>query len=102
VGPTLNVEFSDSALAVIRTADAARTGLPLEVIAVCQRKLLLLDAAPDERTLVNWKSLGYQNAGSGPDERSINLGGLWRLLFTLDDNKHPPTIQVRSIVEYHH
>lgn len=97
----MHVEFLDSGLAAVRTADAGKTGLPLDVIVACQRKLLLLDAAPDERTLQNWKSLGYQASGSRPEERSIKLDGSWRLLFTLDGNKQPPRIQVRSIVDHH-
>jgi proteic killer suppression protein len=97
----MRVEFLDLGLAVVRTADAKRTGLPLEVIAACQRKLHLLDAAPDERTLQNWKSLGFQSAGPLREERSIKLSGVWRLLFMLDENTQPPTIRVRSIVNHH-
>jgi proteic killer suppression protein len=98
----MRVVFRDARLAVIRTADAAQTGLPAPVIKSCQTKLVVLDAAPDERTLRNWKSLHYEKLkGDREGQRSIRLNDRWRLVFSLDESTSPPTIVVLSVEDYH-
>lgn len=98
----MRVVFLDAHLAVIRTADAARTGLPIAVIKSCQKKLFALDAAPDERTLRNWRSLHYEKlTGNREGQRSIRLNDQWRLVFRLDETTKPPTIAVISVEDYH-
>ena len=56
----MEVEFADSALALIETVDAGETRLPVAVIKSARRKLTLLRAAVDDRSLRNWKSLHYE------------------------------------------
>ena len=98
----MRVVFRDTRLAVVRTAEAAQTGLPAPVIQSCQRKLQVLDAAPDERTLRNWKSLHYEKLkGDREGQRSIRLNDQWRLVFELDATTAPPTIVVLAIEDYH-
>lgn len=98
----MRVVFRDARLAVIRTDAAAQTGLPIGVIKSCQKKLVLLDAAPDERTLRNWKSFHYEKLkGDREGQRSIRLNDQWRLLFTLDETTQPPTIEIISVDDYH-
>jgi|SRR5579871_552494 len=98
----MRVVFRDPRLAVIRTADAWKTGLPLEVVKSCQKKLAILDAAPNELTLRNWKSLYYEKlVGDRKGERSIRLNKQWRLVFVLDETTSPATIEVLSVEDYH-
>jgi toxin HigB-1 len=98
----MRVVFRDARLAVIRTAEAAQTGLSAPVIQSCQRKLQVLDAAPDERTLRNWKSLHYEKLkGDREGQRSIRLNDRWRLVFELDSTTSPPTIVVLDVEDYH-
>lgn len=63
---------------------------------------MVLRAAPDERTLRNWKSLHYEKLeGDRTGQRSIRLNKQWRLVFTLDSGLRPPKITVLSIEDYH-
>ncbi len=78
----MDVEFRDKTLALIETDRAAETRLPISVINSLRQKLVVIRAAPDERTLRNWKSLHYEKMGG--DERSIRINKQFRLIFTLN------------------
>lgn len=98
----MKVVFRNSRLATIRTDDAEQTGLPFAVIKACRNKLIVLDAAPDERTLRNWKSLHYEKlVGDRSGQRSIRVNDQWRIVFVLDETSAPPTIEIISIEDYH-
>ncbi|WP_099445993.1 hypothetical protein [Caulobacter sp. B11] len=56
----MKIEFGDKRLALIWTERAHELGLPFSVIKSCRDKLAFIGAAPDERTLRNWKSLRYK------------------------------------------
>jgi len=98
----MDVEFEDDRLALIETNRAAETRLPVAVIQSARRKLNVIRAAPDERTLRNWKSLHYEKLlGDRADQRSIRLNNKWRMVFRLDDQTRPPKVHVVSIEDYH-
>ena len=56
----MDIEFADERLALIETEGAAETYLPVAVIQAARQRLNIIRAAPDVRTLYNWKSLGLQ------------------------------------------
>jgi proteic killer suppression protein len=63
---------------------------------------VILEAAPDERTLRNWKSLRYKKLeGDRKGQRSIRINDQWRIVFTLDESVQPPTIAILAIEDYH-
>lgn len=98
----MNVVFADDTLALVETDQAARTRLSVALIKSARRKLTLLRAAPDERSLRNWKSLHYEKLkGDREGQRSIRLNDQFRLVFTLDDETSPPTIIVVCVEDYH-
>jgi toxin HigB-1 len=98
----MEVEFEDTRLALIETELAAQTKLPVAVIQSARRKLNAIRAAPDERTLRNWKSLHYEKLkGNRDDQRSIRLNNQWRLVFRLDERCSPQRVTVISIEDYH-
>jgi proteic killer suppression protein len=98
----MEVIFADAKLARIDTEQAAATKLPISVIMSCRRKLVFLRAAPDERTLRNWRSLHYEKlSGDREGQRSIRLNDQWRLIFKLIDNVSPPRIEILEIADYH-
>jgi toxin HigB-1 len=97
----MKIEFRDKRLALIQTERAAETKLPIAVIKSCREKLIVLAAAPDERTLRNWRSLHYEKLrGEREGLRSIRLNNQWRLVFELEDTM-PPTIFVVGVEDYH-
>jgi len=87
----MNVAFQDKRLAAIETTESASTKLPTEVIKAARRKLTVIRAAPDERTLRNWKSLNYKKlSGEMEGQRSLRLNGTWRMYLRLDETGGPP------------
>src|SRR5262245_46026090 len=98
----MEIEFKDKKLALIETNRAIETKLPISVINSCRNKLVIIRAAPDERTLRNWKSLHYEKLGGNrAGQRSIRLNDQWRLVFTLDSECNPPKITVLAVEDYH-
>src|ERR1035441_104412 len=77
----MEVEFRDKTLALVETDQAAQTRLPFAVINSLRQKLVVIRAAPDDRTLRNWKSLHYEKMEG--EERSIRLNDQYRLIFTI-------------------
>lgn len=98
----MDVEFEDDTLALIETSKAADTRLPVGVIQSARRKLNVIRAATDERTLRNWKSLHYEKLkGNRDDQRSIRLNSQWRLVFRIDTGCSPNKVSVISVEDYH-
>lgn len=98
----MKIEFADPALAKIETDEAGETRLPVAVIKSARRKLTVLRAAIDDRTLRNWKSLHYEKLkGDREGERSIRINKQYRMVFTLDSETDPQTIMVLAIEDYH-
>lgn len=98
----MRVVFRDARLAAVRTGDSGQTGLPVEVVQSLRRKLDVLDAAPDERTLRNWKSLHFEKLGGDREgQRSVRINDKWRLVFLLDVTTVPPTIEILAIENHY-
>jgi toxin HigB-1 len=97
----MEIVFADADLAKIETEEAGDTRLPVGVIKSARRKLTLLRAALDDRSLRNWKSLHYEKLkGDRENQRSIRLNDQYRLILSLND-KNPPTITILAIEDYH-
>jgi proteic killer suppression protein len=98
----MRIVFAADELALIETDEAGATRLPVAVIRAARRKLTLLRAAIDDRSLRNWKSLRYEKLkGNRGDQRSIRINDQYRMVFRLDDEADPPTITILSIEDYH-
>jgi proteic killer suppression protein len=98
----MQVEFADDRWALIETDDAAKTGLPIAVISSFRDKFVQIRAAPDERTLRNWKGLHYEKLEGYKDgRRSIRLNRQWRVVFTINTECNPNKIRVLSVEDYH-
>src|SRR6266566_6271891 len=91
----MDVEFRDKTLALIETDRAAETRLPISVINSLRQKLVVIRAAPDEKTLRNWKSLHYEKMGG--DERSIRINKQFRLIFTLNTECKPNKMTILRV-----
>jgi toxin HigB-1 len=98
----MDIVFADPKLSLIETEDAGQTRLPVPVIKSARRKLTALRAAPDDRTLRNWKSLHYEKLkGDREGQRSIRLNDQFRMILTLDETTNPPTATILGIEDYH-
>lgn len=98
----MEVEYGKKSLALVETDRAADTRLPISVINSLRQKLVVIRAAPDERTLRNWKSLHYEKLGGNREgQRSIRINKQWRLVFTIDTNCRPNKITILGVEDYH-
>ena len=98
----MRVVFAHATLALIETDEAGATHLPVPVIKSARRKLTVLRAAIDDRSLRNWKSLRYEKLkGNREGQRSIRINNQYRMVFSLDEEADPPTITILSIEDYH-
>ena len=98
----MRIVFDDGELALIETDEAGTTRLPVGVIKSARRKLTVLRAAIDDRSLRNWKSLHYEKLrGDREGQRSIRLNDQFRMIFELDEDTEPQTITILSIEDYH-
>lgn len=98
----MDIQFLDSRLALIETDQAGQTRLPVGVIKSARRKLVVLRAAIDERSLRNWKSLNYEKLqGDRDGQRSIRLNDQYRMYFTIDERTKPWTIKILNIEDGH-
>lgn len=91
----MDVEFRDKSLALIETDRAAETRLPISVVNSLRQKLVIIRAAPDERTLRNWKSLHYEKMEG--EERSIRINKQFRLIFALNTQCRPNKMTVLRV-----
>ncbi len=98
----MEIEFHDKTLALLLTDRAAETKLPISVVSSFRKKYGLIKAAPDERTLRNWKSLHYEKLKGEWDGRySIRLNDQWRIVFTVNTDCDPPKMLIFDVVDYH-
>ncbi len=98
----MKIVFADETLELIETEEAGATRLPVAVIKSTRRKLAVLRAAIDDRSLRNWKSLHYEKLRGNRDGlRSIRLNDQYRMVFELDEKTNPQTITIISIGDYH-
>lgn len=94
----MDIEFRDNMLGLVLTDRAAETRLPISVINSLRRKIQIIIAAPDERTLRNWKSLHYEKMDG--EERSIRLNDQYRLIFTLDTGCKPNKVTILRVWDH--
>lgn len=98
----MRVVYADDDLALIETDKAGATRLPVAVIKSARRKLTILKAAIDDRSLRNWKSLHYEKLkGDRDGQRSIRLNDQYRMVFELDEETKPQTVTILAIEDYH-
>lgn len=98
----MEIEYADPTLALIETDNAGETRLPVAVIRSARRKLTILRAATDDRTLRNWKSLHYEKLkGLREGQRSIRVNDKYRIVFELDSETEPQKALILAIEDYH-
>ena len=98
----MQVEFKDRTLALIESDRAGEIKLPIAAINSCRDKLVVIRAAPDERTLRNWRSLHYEKLkGKRKSQMSIRLNQQYRMVFTIDAAINPPKMTILAIEDYH-
>ena len=95
----MKIIFASDSLGLVETEDAGETRLPASVINSARRKLTVLRAASDGRSLQNWKSLRHEVVlGAQQDgQRSIRLNEQYRMVFQINEQHEPPTTTIIAI-----
>jgi proteic killer suppression protein len=97
----MEIVFEDATLALIESEAAGETKLPVAVIKAARRKLTILRAAVDDRSLRNWKSLHYEKLkGDREGQRFIRLNDQYRLVFVLTESDQL-TATILGIEDHH-
>lgn len=92
----MDIEFADSLAALIETEAAADTNLPVGVIQSARQRLNIMRAAPDARTLQNWKSLGMVTRVDSA-EYVVELSQHWAMSFSIREINNVMTIIILSL-----
>lgn len=96
----MKLEFLPQRLALIRTDRAHELGLPVEVVKAARRKLDFVEAAPDERSLRNWKSLNFKELKGFDDARKqIRINAQYRIVMRIEGD--PPVATIIEIGDTH-
>jgi proteic killer suppression protein len=94
----MKIIFASDSLGLVETEDAGETRLPASVINSARRKLTVLRAASDGRSLQNWKSLRHEVlCGQRDGQRSIRLNEQYRMVFQINEQYEPPTTTIIAI-----
>ncbi len=94
----MEIEFTDARLALIETEAAVDTRLPVAVIHSARLRLSIMRAAPDVRTLQNWKSLNLQ-PGAGAGEHLVMLASHWAMTVKIIEKNSAMTVIVTTMKE---
>lgn len=95
----MEIEFADQRLALIETERAADTKLPVAVIQSARQRLSIIRAAPDLRTMQNWRSLGLTARASGSSEHLVVLAPQWAMVLRIEEKNSAMTVIVRAMEE---
>ncbi|QRF52473.1 hypothetical protein D4A92_14065 [Rhizobium rosettiformans] len=95
----MDIEFPDRHLALIETESAAQTRLPVAVIQSARLRLSMIRAAPDVRTLKNWRSLGLSQGAPGSSEYFVSVSPEWVLSLRIEEVDNAMAVIVNSIEE---
>lgn len=96
----MRVAFSDKRLAIIRTPQAHRLGLPIAVIRSCLDKIIMIENATTELTLRNMRSLHYKKLKDS-DEHQVRINDQYRMRFKIDETTTPATVLITYIGDPH-
>ncbi len=98
----MDVEFADDDLRRLYSDSEYQAGYSTEIIRAFRRKVQFLVAAPDERSIRNWRSLNYERLkGRRKHEWSIRLNGPWRLILQRRETDAGVTLVLTGIEQYH-
>lgn len=95
----MDIEFADSKLALIETDRAADTKLPVAVIHTARQRLSMIRAAPDVRTMQNWKSLGLGLRNGSAGEHAVVVTPRWSMVLHIEEKNSGMKVIVKALEE---
>ena len=95
----MEIEFADQQLALIETERAADTKLPVAVIQSARHRLSIIRAAPDVRTMQNWRSLGLKARAVGSRDYLVVLAPQWAMALRIEEKNSAMTVIIKAMEE---
>jgi len=95
----MDIEFEDNQLALLETGEAANTSLPVAVIQSARQRLNIIRAAPDVRTMQNWKSLGLRARVGFATEHLVTVSSQWVMIVKFEEKNSAMTVVVKAMEE---
>ena len=95
----MEIKFADQKLALIETERAADTRLPVAVIQSARHRLSIIRAAPDIRTMQNWRSLGLKARGGDSAEYLVALSSHLSMVLRIEKTNSAMRVIVKAMEE---
>jgi toxin HigB-1 len=96
--------FKSHKLEALYTSEKGAEAYPEAVIVAFFEIMVIIENAPDERTLYELKSLHFEKLSGKRGkmgERSLRLNQQWRLIITLEKDETGKFIVILDIEDYH-
>lgn len=98
----MEIEFVEERLRHVETAEWYKSGIPADLIDRVRKRLFTMRAAPDERTLRNWKSLHLEKlAGNRKGLWSIRVNDRIRMVFEIRRTPNRTCLRIHAVEDYH-
>ena len=98
----MQYRFRNQDLEQLASDTHAHGGFPQGVAKSFRRRLQFIDAAKDERDLVNMRSNRFERLkGDRSHQHSIRLNDQWRLIFEIEEGDPGNTLVLVGIEDYH-
>lgn len=98
----MEIEFADKRLRHVETAEWFKSGVPADLIDGVRKRIFTIRAAPDERTLRNWKSLHFEKLlGDRKGFWSIRINARVRMVFEILRTTSGKCLRIHAIEDYH-
>ncbi len=98
----MRVIFKDHDLDRLEADPSYTAGFSEAVVKAFRKRMLVIRAAHDVRTLRNWKSLHFEKLrGSRQHQYSLRLNNQFRLVLELETGQSSITAIVVAIEDYH-
>lgn len=81
----MELEFEDDRISVIETEAAAKSHLPVAIIKLARQRLHMLRAAPDLRTLRNWRSFHLHSVAGSRSNYQTLLSAEWSIAMRIEE-----------------
>ena len=98
----MNIEFADTWLEQLANGEEITTHMGADVIRAYQRKIQFLIAAPDERTLIGNKGLGFEKLRKElKGKYSVRVNQQFRIVFAIRPGINGNVLVIEDLTDYH-
>ncbi len=98
----MDFQFKNRKLEALYTHERGAEAYPEAVIQAFFEVMVIIESAPDERSLYAIKGLHFERLkGKRSSEQSIRLNNQWRLIVSLEKDQEGKFLVILDIEDYH-